>query len=453
MEPSSRLDELLDEAEEASVESQGKPFSFAGCDGVGLVAAVACGALGGVIDILFVGAPNDGRPLETRADKKVDGAVQRFARMTGWAPSSPEQADVAHAIGFLERSFKVNYDQRYGADVGNLFDMNTREHHFKSLAHSPDPVGLFFSLLNQFTSTATFASEGQLITIKTDKFDPSYKGPGKTGVELYGGTFESKVFCGFVNWIGHVMSDVAGSSVVDRIPGYGMGVAAPFCELLQFCKVGDFDLGGAHGDLADLATQVFQDGYGARFALALGVPVLVTDLLVRLVWAIKRHFKEKLPLSEYLPTKADDGLRTMLLVATGTLCAMDGANALIRSEGGANAVALASRLNYVAWLRLAMLVVRELRIRLGLERDVEAMRTLNRAYEGYLAELKALDIDRFKRESLAYGRLSSRLGSVTSEDELNGLLLDAYEELEIDKPWSGDFDAHMSDKHATLRFS
>ena len=453
MDPSTHCLELLGDADKKCPENGAKPFSFGGCNGIELVAAVACGALGGAIDILFVGAPNDGKPLEAWADKKVDGAVQRFARMTGWSPSSPEQDDVAHAIGFLEKSFKVNYDQRYGADAGHVFDMNTRDHHFKSLAHSPDPVGLFFSLLNQFTSTASFASEGRLITIKTDVFHPEDKGLGKVGVELYGRNFESKVFCGFVNWIGHVMSDIAGSSVIERIPGYGMGVAAPFCELMQFCKFGEFDLGNDTGDLAELATQVFQEGYDARFALALGVPVLVTDLLIKLVWAINRHFKEKRPLTECLPTKAEDGLRTMLLVGTGTLCVMDGADALVRSEGGANTVALALRVNYIAWLRLSMLVVREMGIRLGIKRDIEAMGTLNEEYASYLAKLEALDVDRFKRESLAYERFSLQLASAASESELNKLLLDTYEELGLDKPWFGSFDAHMSDKHATLHFN
>lgn len=453
MDPSARCVALLDEDVRSGDQGDNSCFTLGGCDAIGLVAAVACGALGGVIDILFVGAPNDGRPLEAWADDKVDNAVQRFARISGWDPSSPEQNDVAHAIGFLEKSFKVNYDQRYGADVGHLFAMNTRDHHFKSLAHSPDPIGLFFSLLNQFTSTATFVSEGQLITVKTDNFYPEYKGPGKVGVELYGRNFESKVFCGFVNWIGHVMSDIAGSSVLGRMPGDGMGVAAPFCELLQFCKFGKFDLGNGTGDLAELATKVFQNGYDARFALALGVPVLVTDLLTKLVWAIRQRFQLNKPMNECLPTKRDDGLRTMLLVSTGTLCLLDGADAFARSGGGADAVAFASRVNYIAWVRLAMLVIRELRIRFSLDRDVEAMKRLNEAYSAYLAKLEDLDVERFKAESLECQRFRSRLDSAKTESELNQILLATYSELGIAKPWSGDFDDHMSNKHATLHFS
>lgn len=59
----------------------------------------------------------------------------KFARMSGWPPK-PEKADnVASAIGWPEQNFKVNYDQRYTADVGGRFNMSTKNHHTKSLAH------------------------------------------------------------------------------------------------------------------------------------------------------------------------------------------------------------------------------------------------------------------------------------------------------------------------------
>lgn len=415
-------------------------ITFGGCGVPEIATAVACGILGGIVDVLFVGAPNDGRPLEKWADKQVDGAVENFAKLNGWRPKEG-QSDVAHAIGFLEKSFKVNYDQRYGADVGGLFAMNTRDHHFKSLAHSPTPVGLFFSMLNQFTSTATFAVDGGLVFIKTDTF------------ELLGKDFPSKIFCGFVNWLGHIMSDIAGSSVLHRFPGDGMGVAAPFCELLQFCKFGNFNIDEDKGDLAELATKVFTNGYDARFALSLGIPVAITDLLIKLIWAVKEHFGHGKPILDCVRAKDNDGLRTMLLIGTGTLCVVDGADAYVRSGGGANAVELASRINYIAWLRLAMLVIRELQIRLSLERDIEAMKALNAAYKDYLEELEALDIETFKRESLAFESFSVKLDSACTEEELNALLMDAYEKLGLSKPWQGDFDEHMADKTATLRFS
>ena len=330
--------------------------------------------------------------------------------------------------------------------------MNTRNHHMMSLAHSPDIVGLFFSLLNQFTSTASFASESRLITVRTDLYDIAGRGKHIFGFELQGGSIPAKIFCGVFNWIGHVMSDVAGTSIIGRVPGQGMGVPAPFFELLQFCNIGSFQYGNRDGNLSDLAIKVFENGYDARFAIALSIPVLAVDLVTKLVWSLIQYFRYKRPVADCLPTKSNDSLRTMLLIGNGTLCAIDISDALVRSGAGANALELVSRLNYVAWLRLTMLVIRELRIRMSLERDIEAMKRLNEAYRDYLAKLERVDIDRFKQQSIEYQEFSKYLSEAKTEEELNALLHSEYKELGIDLPWEGDFNQHMANKEGTLRF-
>lgn len=162
------------------------------CDKYDYLVAVACGAVGGIVDIFLVGAPGDS-VIEKWTDAQVDNVVKGFAKLSGWTPKADKVDNVASAIGFLEKKFKVNYDQRHSADVNNLFNMSTKNHHMMSLAHSPDIIGLFFSILNQFTSTASFVANGQLVTINTETF------------ELQGGNFVSKIFCGIANWFGHVM--------------------------------------------------------------------------------------------------------------------------------------------------------------------------------------------------------------------------------------------------------
>ena len=64
--------------------------------------------------------------------------------MSGWKPKIDNENNVASAIGFLEGKFRVNYDQRNTTDVNKLFKMGTKNHHIKSLSHSPDIIGLFF---------------------------------------------------------------------------------------------------------------------------------------------------------------------------------------------------------------------------------------------------------------------------------------------------------------------
>lgn len=411
------------------------------CDKYDYLTAVACGAVGGMIDIFLVGAPGDS-VLGKWTDAQADNAVKGFAKLSGWSPRAEKADSVASAIGFLEKKYKVNYDQRHSADVNNLFKMSANNHHMMSLAHSPDVVGLFFSILNQFTSTATFVANGELITIDTDTY------------QLQGGNFISRIFCGVANWFGHVMSDIAGSSGSRGNSGRGTGVVMPFYELFSFCKFGKFNVGKDKQDLATIATRAFQEGYDLRFGLATAIPVIITDLSIRLIWALRRHFQYGKAIKECIPTQKHADLRIMLLFGNGTLCVMDGIEAGARSGG--NFLFFFMRLNLVAWFRFAMLVLKEVCVRLGisspLQAYVEAYKRINEALLFYLHELEKIDIERFRQETEEYNHLVELFGSAGTNEELNVMLLETFDRMGFNKPWQGDFDEHMSNKNATLIF-
>jgi len=78
---------------------------------------------------------------------------------------------------------------------------------------------------------------------------------------------------------------------------------------------------------------------------------------------IKKRYFEKKDWSECIPTEKHGDLRLMLLIGYTTFCLIDGIDAGIRSGG--NAVQFILHLNYVAWIRLVMLVFKELIIRYG----------------------------------------------------------------------------------------
>ena len=145
-----------------------------------------------------------------------------------------------------------------------------------SLAHSPDIIGLFFSVLNQFTSTASFFADGKLITIATDTY------------ELHGSNFITKIMCGIANWFGHLMSDVSGSSGAH---GRGTGIVIPFYELFGLCKFGSFTTKNGQKDFSEIAMQAFTQGVDLRFGLAQAIPVVVTELSIRLIWALRQRFQ------------------------------------------------------------------------------------------------------------------------------------------------------------------
>ena len=307
------------------------------CDKWDYVIAATCGALAGVVDAVFVGAP--GSVLGNMTDRGANALVERFAKLCGWSGPHKGSDPTRSAIGFLERRFPVNYDHPHGVDVGGVFDMSPSNHHLKSLAHSPSPIGLFFSVLDQFTGEASFVADGRLIRITSES-------------KLQGGDLVSKLFAAFCNWLGHIMSDVAGAS---GATGKGSGVSIPFYELLQFLDVGQF--GKEKRSIAELAVKVFEQGYDARFGAALSVPVLLDELFIRLLWVLKRRYYHKDEWRDCWPSAKHAGLRRMLLVGHGCLALVDLTDAFIR--GGGQPVLILSRMNFVAWTRFAFLGLRE----------------------------------------------------------------------------------------------
>ncbi|BDX02825.1 hypothetical protein MACH16_15730 [Marinomonas pontica] len=317
------------------------------CDKIDYAIASTSGLICGIIDVVFVGAPGES-PLGNAVDEFANKSTEKFANLLGW---DAEKAGLkgsnttASAIGFLEGKFKVNYDQATTAAVdGAVPNLSLKNHHLKSLGHSPDLIGLFFSVLNQFTSTSTFISNGQLITVDTETN------------ELKGNNFVAKVFCGIANWFGHIMSDWTGSSGTVGQGGRGMGVPIPFYNLLLGLNVGEF--GENKQSIATVATKVFEKGYDARHGLTMAIPVVLNELIIRFCWVIRARFFDSKDWKDCIPSESNPELRRMLFVGQGALCLVDGVDAVIR--GGGEIVTTLLRTNLIAWARFAHLSLKEL---------------------------------------------------------------------------------------------
>ena len=246
------------------------------------------------------------------------------------------------------------YDARYVKDLQNGagLKMNTKNHHYVSLAHSPGLEGLFFSLLDQFTNSGTYFSNG---TFKRSK------NVSGLDFELQGNSLIQKLFFGFVNWFGHNMSDLIGSNSAVGKGNRGSGLPVPLTQFFQlFDKVrlknGD--------DIAKIARLVFEEqGYDIRHGAAAAVPVVINELIIRFLWAIKQYLYHSKTLEEILLTKKSPELRKMLLMGHGCLCLVDGTDAVIK--GGGNIIYVFSRMNFVAWSRLAYSGLREVQVIYG----------------------------------------------------------------------------------------
>lgn len=356
---------MIEENQIPAVNVVSEDWSKARCDKYDYLIAAFCGGAAGLIDVFFVGDPLTSI-LGKQADKAADGFVKKTAqffwkndqRTSGKNKKMPQTLE--QCISYLEQAFPVNYDARYAKDLvaeeGVLSGMSPVNHHLLSLAHSPDPIGLIFSIIDQFMGCATFVDKGKVIHVVPQK---------KSGAVPYmqGTDLPSMLFCGFVNWIGHLLSDLVGSSST-RKPGKtgrGAGIPMPFYELFLLCDFGDFD-GKA---LSDIIISVYEKGYDARFGVTMAIPVVMNELMIKVIWMIRQKFIRKKTWKESIPTSKHADLRIMLIVGNGTLCLVDGTDAAVHGVAGGNIISFICHLNLAGWTRLIMLVLKELCIRFG----------------------------------------------------------------------------------------
>lgn len=334
------------------------------CDWIDYALAASSGALCGLLDVFLIGRPGES-PLGNITDKWFENRTCDFARICGWEGN--DKNPVKSAIGFLEGTFKVPYDQRGCGDAGSIvFDLTPSNHHFKSLAHNPSLLGLFFSILDQFTNSSHFVSDGQLVEL-TDA-------DGK--FQLRGNTFLGKLWCGFANWIGHLMSDVSGSS---GSQSRGTGIPSPLWTWTNSIIALKAELGIPANqfdkDVNELALNLFKEGYDVRFQTAQAIPVLINELVVRLFYTIRRLMKyysetEKQDRSFKIMWKVCEPFKNatvkrMLTVAHGTFCLVDIGDATIRGfatgAGSFNPVEFFLRLNLIGIGRLTISLYGETR--------------------------------------------------------------------------------------------
>ncbi len=307
------------------------------CDAIDYSLAAGSGALCGLIDVFLIGKPGES-PLGNITDKWFENRTCDFAKICGWKGN--DKNPVKSAIGFLERKFRVPYDQRGCGDSGSfVFGLTPSNHHFKSLAHNPTLLGLFFSILDQFTNSSHFISDGQLIELV--EADSKF--------ELRGNSILGKLWAGFANWIGHLMSDVSGSS---GGKSRGAGVPSPIWSwsnsIIAIKQKLGFSANQFDKDVNDLALQLFNEGYDIRFQTAQAIPVFINELVVRLCYLIRRllHYYEETPKGErtlklmWKECKpfSNPTVSRMLTVAHGTFCMVDIGDATIRGfvSGGGN---------------------------------------------------------------------------------------------------------------------
>lgn len=366
------------------------------CDKLDYALAASSGALCGLIDIFLVGKPGES-PIGDVTDQWFSERTLDFAKLCGW--DGKGNNPLSSGVSFLEKKFKIPYDQRGAGDAASfIFDLNPANHHFRSLGHNPTLLGLFFSILDQFTNQSHFVSGGDLIALQdaNDKF------------ELRGNRVPAKLFCGFANWFGHLVSDVSGSS---GSKGRGTGIPSPFWawtnDVIAIRRQLKIPASQFDSSLNELALRIYKQGFDIRFQTAQAIPVFINELVVRLVYAVRRMLKyfavakgETHSLSTLwnaCEPFTNPTVKRMLTVAHGTFCLIDLGDATIRgfATGGGtfNVAEFVLRLNIAGFGRFTISLYGEAKRAFSIhsaEADAEFAKRETTIVENYLNGLSLL---------------------------------------------------------------
>lgn len=181
-------------------------------DTVDYAVSVGCGIICGIIDSVFVGEFDSIRGKEL-ANDKINSLVIKVAQKNG---CNCKDDDLESAIRYLEKHFGAPSDS-----VTDKFG-GGKQHHLRDFAHHPTPVGLFFSLLTQFTEKAYGTNtKGSFIIEPIES------------KEFIGKDIPEKLFFGITGWILHMVSDMAGSSGTVAKGKTGTGLPGPLVSLLK----------------------------------------------------------------------------------------------------------------------------------------------------------------------------------------------------------------------------
>ena len=173
--------------------------------------SASSGILCGILDILWVGEFSLVRGRDF-ASKKVDDFVIKTAKTLGC-----DKNDISSCVKFLEKKFPLASDGNTPDFGGGL------QHHLRDFAHHPTIVGLFFSLLTQFT----YKSYGTDVNGIFKIVDVTAASRAFIGDDV-----PKKILFGTVIWFFHLVSDIAGSGATAGLGG-GTGIPGPLLSLAK----------------------------------------------------------------------------------------------------------------------------------------------------------------------------------------------------------------------------
>lgn len=283
------------------------------------ICAVA-GILSGAIDILSVGIPGPS------PEGLKGGPLSNHIRSYFEKQFPLEKMEALGKKKFVKTPYDAQDNRNTMVDVQGL-----SSYYHRALSFGHDPllgfvVGIFDIMTGRMT---TLDKNGKLVS---------------QVMECYSERKETNIFIAFAKQILHLKSDITTP----------MGLPAPFSILFNYCQFGS--IGEENNTIAEIAQGMYKEGYDFIQFCSSSIPVMLTEVIVRMGWALKRRhegrsFKECIPCS--LDREKNPKLATMLFVAHSAATAINAGKVAFAQNPMA--------INYPQWLAFAKYSFQELK--------------------------------------------------------------------------------------------
>lgn len=289
-------------------------------DKVDIAISAIAGIVGAAVDLLMVGIPQKG-PDGLEAGPLSDFIRKKFDEVF------PE--DAMQKLANSKES-KVPFDAQDNRHTTEYVEgLSAYYHRLLSLGHDPllgFVVGVFDIMTGRMT---TIDKSGKIIS---------------QVMENYADRKESDIFAALAKQIIHFKSDITTS----------MGLPAPLMgvfNLFQFGSIGEYEQ-----TVAEIVQGMYFEGYDFIHFCSMSIPVMLTEVIVRISYAIKRikegnKIKDSIPFS--LNREKHPKLATMLFIAHSGATAVNAGKVYFTQNPMA--------INYPQWIAFAKYSYKQLK--------------------------------------------------------------------------------------------
>ena len=321
-------------------------------DEIDITICAFAGIISGIVDILLVGIPGP-----STAGVKA-GALSNYIRNYFEKKYPPEEME---KLG-QKKAYKVSYDAQDNRNTTEYIEgLSSYYHRLLSLGHDP-LLGFFVGILDIMT--------GRMTTI-----DKSGKIVSQV-MENYNDRKETHLFSAIAKQLRHLKSDITTP----------MGLPVPLMglfNLFQFGRIGEYEQ-----TVAEIVQGMYYEGYDFIHFCSMSVPVMLTEVIVRLSYCFKR-MKEGYSLKDSLPYSLNREKRPKL----ATMLFLSHSFATLINTGKVYFSKNPMAINYPQWLAFGKYAFQQTKWLLYEKPELRDKYVMNKLFEERNVIMQEIDTD------------------------------------------------------------